>query len=342
VILVQPVSKERVVHAIQVEAFGPPEALLWCEVPDPRPGPGEVAIAVEAAGVNRLDVLFRSGRYHRGAALPATLGVEGVGRVVALGDGVDGPAVGDRVLGWGATGAPGFYAERAVLGAEVLVRVPDGVEPADAAALPTAWLSAYYCLVHLGALGAGQTVLVQAAASGVGSAAVQIAAGLGARVLATVGSSTKAAWLESRGVEVVYVGRDPAELVAATLDRTSGEGAAVVLDLVGGASFAASVKAVARAGRVVAMANVETTPSTIDTRDFYPRNVSIHGFQITDLRDHGWDSRPDLRDLLDGVEAGRFVVPLDSTFHLRDAAEAHRRLESRAAIGKIVLTTEEP
>lgn len=328
-------------HAIQVEAFGPPEVLIWDEVPDPRPGAGEVAIAVEAAGVNRLDVLFRSGRYHRGAPLPATLGVEGVGRVIALGEGVDDLVVGDRVLGWGATGAPGFYAERAVLGTDMLVRVPGGVDLGDVAGLPTAWLSAHYCLVHLGALRAGQTVLINAAASGVGSAAVQIAKGLGARVLATVGSSAKAAWLESQDVEVVYVGEDAAELVAATLDRTFGDGAAVVLDLVGGPSFAAGLKAVARGGRVVAMANVATTPSTVDTRDFYPRNVSIHGFQLNDLRDHGWDSRPDLRALLDGVAAGRFVVPRDSTFPLSEAAAAHQRLESREAIGKIVLTTEE-
>jgi NADPH2:quinone reductase len=87
------------------------------------------------------------------------------------------------------------------------------------------------------------------------------------------------------------------------------------------------------------MANVDLAPSTIDTRDFYPRNVSIHGFQISDLRGHGWDSRPDLLDLLDGVATGRFVVAHDSTFALADAAEAHRRLESREAIGKIVLTT---
>ncbi|MEJ2864791.1 quinone oxidoreductase family protein [Actinomycetospora flava] len=329
-------------RAVQVEVFGAPEALVCRELPDPEPGPGQVVVAVEAAAVNRLDVLFRAGRYHRGASLPATPGVEGAGRVVALGAGVEAFGVGDRVLGWGATGAPGFYAERAVLPVDSLVPVPTSVELADAAGLPTAWLSAYYCLVHLGAVQAGQTVLVHAAASGVGSAAVQIAAGLGARVLGSAGSPAKADWLTEHGVDVVHTGSSEADLdavVAAVSERTEGRGADVVLDLVGGTTFAASLKSVARAGRVVAMANVETAPSTIDTRDFYPRNVSIHGFQINDLRDHGWDSRPDLEVLLDGVAAGRFVVPRDSTFALTDAAAAHRRLESREAIGKIALTT---
>ncbi|MFC4948116.1 quinone oxidoreductase family protein [Pseudonocardia sp. GCM10023141] len=324
-------------HAVRLATFGPPENLVWTEVPDPVPGPDEVVIAVEAAGVNRLDVLFRSGGYHRGAPLPAIPGVEGAGTIAALGARVRGLEVGQRVLGWGATGAPGFYAERAALDAGSVVIVPDRVDLGDAAGLPTAWLSAYYCLVRLGVLQAGQSVLVPAAASGVGSAAVQIATGLGARVLATAGSAAKREWLAGiDGVEVLDPGAGG--VAAATLERTDGRGVDVVLDLVGGATFAAGLKAVARGGRVVALANVELAPSTIDTRDFYPRNVSIHGFQINDLRDHGWDSRPDLLGLLDGVATGRFAVPRDSTFAFADAADAHRRLESRLAIGKIVLS----
>ena len=118
---------------------------------------------------------------------------------------------------------------------------------------------------------------------------------------------------------------------------TGGRGADVVLDLVGGDTFAGSLRAVARAGRVVAMANVALAPSTIDTRDFYPRNVHIHGFQITDLMEHGWDPRPDLAELLDALATGRFTVPIDSTYPLSRAADAHRRLASRAALGKVVL-----
>jgi NADPH2:quinone reductase len=117
-----------------------------------------------------------------------------------------------------------------------------------------------------------------------------------------------------------------------------GRGADFVLDLVGGDTFAASLRAVARAGTVVAMANVALAPSTIDTRDFYPRNVHIHGFQVTDLLEHGYDPRPDLQEMLAGLAKGRFRVPIDSTYALADAAAAHERLASRAALGKVILT----
>lgn len=159
-------------HAARIEKFGDPDVLGWVEVDDPVAGSGQVLLAVDAAGVNRADLLFRSGGYHRGPALPAVPGLEAAGRVLAVGEGVDGVAPGDRVLAWGATGEPGFYAERAVVPVDRVIPVPDGVEPAAAAALPVAWLSAWYCLRRLGEVAVGQTVLVHAGASGVGSAAV--------------------------------------------------------------------------------------------------------------------------------------------------------------------------
>jgi len=264
-------------------------------------------------------------------------GLEAAGTVVAVGGSVRALAPGDRVLSWGATGDPGFYAERAVVPADRVVAVPDEVSAQAAAALPVAWLSAWYCLHHLGAVTAGRTVLVHAGASGVGSAAVQIAKDAGARVIATAGGPEKVAWVRELGADDVLDHRD-VDLAAEIGRLTDGRGADVVLDLVGGDTFAASLRMVARAGTVVAMANVALAPSRIDTRDFYPRNVHIHGFQITDLLDHGYDPRPDLQELLAGLVEGRFRVPVDSTFALSDAAGAHRRLASRAALGKIVLT----
>jgi NADPH2:quinone reductase len=243
---------------------------------------------------------------------------------------------GDRVRAWGATGQPGFYAERAVVPADRVVAIPDDVPAAAAAALPVAWFSAWYSLHHLGSVEPGQTVLVHAGASGVGSAAVQIARDAGARVIATAGGPEKAAWLRELGADDVLDHRD-ADVVAEVKERTSGRGADFVLDLVGGETFAVSLRAVARAGTVVAMANVALAPSRIDTRDFYPRNVHIHGFQVTDLLEHGYDPRPDLREMLTGLAEGRFRVPIDSTFALADAAGAHRRLSARAALGKVVL-----
>jgi NADPH2:quinone reductase len=274
--------------------------------------------------VNRADLLFRAGKYHRGPALPAVLGLEAAGTVVGTGE---------RVLTWGATGEPGFYAERAVVQADRVVAIPGEVTAAAAAALPVAWFSAWYSLHHLGAVTSGQTVLVHAGASGVGSAAVQIAKDAGAHVIATAGGPEKVAWVRALGADEVFDHRE-VDVVA----ELKGRGADFVLDLVGGDTFAASLRAVARAGTVVAMANVALAPSTIDTRDFYPRNVHIHGFQVTDLLEHGYDPRPDLQEMLAGLAKGRFRVPIDSTYALADAAAAHERLASRAALGKVILT----
>jgi NADPH2:quinone reductase len=327
-------------RASRVFGFGPPSALEWSEVPDPQAGRGEVVVEVAAAGVNRADALFRAGRYHRGPALPATPGLEGAGRVIAVGDGVDGVREGDRVLAWGAIGDPGFYAERVAVPVARVLPVPAAVELSAAAALPVAWLTAWYCLRRLGAVRRGDDVLVHAGAGGVGSAAVQIAKAAGARVIATAGGEEKLKWVRDLGADVV-LDHTTTDVPAEVLRLTGGRGADVVLDLVGGETFAGSLRSAARAANVVALANVALAPSVIDTRDFYPKNVHIHGFQITDLMEHGFDPRSDLEDLLAGLAERRFAVPIDSTYPLSDAAAAHARLESRAVLGKVLLIATE-
>lgn len=330
-------------RAVQVERFGGPGGLRLVEVPDPVPGPGQVLVEVAAAGVNRADLLVRSGGYHRAGQPPLVLGLEGAGTVVKLGEGVgsgQGPAVGDRVVAMGATNTPGFYAELAAVPVQQVVQVPVGVEMAAAAALPTAWLSAWYCLRRLAKVRAGEWVLVHAAASGVGSAAVQIARDAGATVIAAAGTPQKASWARELGAnEALDASSLGGEGLVAQVHRlTGGRGADVVLDTVGGDTFATSLRAAGYAGRVVSLANVALVPSLVDTRDFYPKNVHILGFQITSLLEHGYDPRPDLSELLAGLAAGRFTVPIDATFPLAAAADAHRHLESRANLGKVVLT----
>ncbi|WP_430377340.1 quinone oxidoreductase family protein [Streptomyces sp. B1-3] len=327
-------------RAVRIDRFGGPEVLVPVEVPDPEPGPGEVLVRIVAAGVNRADALLRSGRYHRAGQPPLIPGAEAAGVVVAVGEGVAELAPGHRVVALDGGRSSGFYAELATVSADNVVVLPDGVDLTRAAALPIAWLSAWYCVRHLARVSKGDTVVVKAAASGVGTAAVQIAAEAGARVLALAGSAEKAAWAGEFGADVTVdtsAHPDDAE-VEEVLRLTEGRGADVVLDTVGGPALGRSLREVGHAGRVVALANVALEPSTVDTRDFYPKNASILGFQLTDLQVHGYDPRPDLREIAERVAAGAFRVPVETVVPLQEARTAHERLERRDNRGKIVLS----
>ena len=262
-------------RAVRVEEFGGPEVLVAVDVPDPVAGPGQVLLRVAAAGVNRADALIRAGRYHRAGRPPLTPGLEAAGTVLAVGEGVTGFRPGQRVMAMAESDNPGFYAELAAVSAQKVVALPDGVDPVAAAGLPVAWLSAWYSLNHLARLAKGETVVVQAAASGVGSAAVQIAAEAGARVVAVARTADKTEWAASLGAhETVDTSAFEGDAVVDEVLRlTGGQGADVVLDTVGGDTFGYSLRQAGFAGRVVALANVALAPSTIDTRHFYPKNV---------------------------------------------------------------------
>lgn len=326
-------------RAVRIDRFGGPEVLVPVEVPDPVPGPGEVLVRIAAAGVNRADALLRAGRYHRAGRPPLIPGAEAAGVVVEVGEGVAELAPGQRVMALDGGKSSGFYAELATVSATNVVVLPDGVDLTRAATLPIAWLSAWYCVRHLARVAKGDTVVVKAAASGVGTAAVQIAAEAGARVIALAGSAEKAAWAGEFGADTVdtSVHSGDAE-VEEVLRLTDGRGADVVLDTVGGRAFGLSLREVGHGGRVVALANVALEPSTVDTRDFYPKNASILGFQLTNLQLHGYDPRPDLRELAERVAAGGYRVPVETVVPLEEARAAHERLEQRDNRGKIVLS----
>jgi len=321
--------------AVRVEQFGGPDVLRVAELPAPEPRDDEVVIELEAAGVNRLDVLVRSGGYHRGGQPPLVPGVEGSGVIRQVGSAVTGFAAGDRVLAFG--GRPGFYAEYVAVSGRRVVRRPEGLDPAAAAALPTAWLSAWYCLRHLARPGPGQRVLVYAAASGVGDAAVQVAKHLGAEVIAVAGSDDKLAWTLANGADHA-INHARQDVLAATMALTDGEGVEVVLDAVGGRTFAEALKTAGHGGRVVCLANVALESSRVDTRDFYPKNLAIYGFQVTNLIERGgYDPRGDLEELADLAAQGHLNVHVDQVFPLEHAAEAHRYLEARRNRGKVIL-----
>lgn len=322
-------------RAAIVREFGGPEVLRVEEIPRPEPGEGEVLIQLEAAGVNRADVLTRSGGYHAAGQPPIVPGFEGSGVVREVGASVAGVSAGDRVFAFG--GRPGFYAEYVVIPEGHVVTMPDGLDADSAAALPVAPLTAFYCLRRLARVEPGEMVLVWAAASGVGDVATQLAKAAGATVIATAGSDEKVAWALENGADhgINHSGESVLDRVA---ELTGGAGVEVVLDTVGGARFGESLKAAGHGGRVVSLANVALEGGTIDTRDFYPKNVTIYGFQVTNLMQRlGYDPRGDLAELADGVVSGDLKVHVDRVFPLSEAAEAHRRLEGRLNRGKVMM-----
>ena len=324
-------------RAALVREFGGPEVLRAEEVPRPEPGEGEVLIQLEAAGVNRADVLTRSGGYHAAGQPPLVPGLEGSGVVREVGASVTSVAVGDRVF---AFGRPGFYAEYVAVPEGLVVGMPDGLDWESAAALPVAPLTAFYCLRRLARVEAGETVLVWAA-SGVGDAATQLAKASGATVIATAGSEEKVAWALENGADH-RINHSAESVVDRVSELTGGAGAEVVLDTVGGARLRENLKVAGHGGRVVSLANVALEESVIDTRDFYPKNVTIHGFQVNNLIQRlGYDPRGDLAELVNEVVAGDLKIHIDRAFPLSEAAEAHRHLEGRLNRGKVVLRTGE-
>lgn len=323
--------------AIVVDSFGGPEALRVVDRDPPAAGPGEVVLEVKAVNVNRADVLMRTGKFHGPKQLPMTLGLGAAGVVREAGPGVTRFKPGDRVLTAG--DRIGSYAELARIPEARLVAIPDGVDWAQAATLPTAGISAFFCLFHLAQLREGETVLIHAAASGVGHAAVQLARQAGARVIATAGSDRKLDWARELGAwQGINYSRE--NVVDRVMALTEGAGVEVAIDAVGGPAFRWSLQALKHAGRCVALANVTTEDTVMNTRDFYPKNAVIHGFQLMRRMETGYDPRGDLADLLERIRKGELRPHVAQRFPLERVADAHRALESRETLGHVVLVPE--
>lgn len=329
-------------RAIVVTKPGGPEVLELREVPDPSPAPGQARVRVRACGVNRADLLQRLGGYPAPADAPPDVpGLEIAGEVDAVGEGTRDVAIGDRVF---AVVSGGAYAERVVVHARTLARLPEGLSFTDAASLPEAFVTAYDAMVVQAGLSAGETVLVHAAGSGVGTAAVQIARAIGARAVGTARTEDKLGRARALGLaeaivpEIVSGSRTPrfADRVRAV---TGGRGADVVLELVGGDYVPESLAALAEKGRLVLVGLLAGAHAGVDLGLVLRRRLRITG---TVLR-----ARPLEEKILAAQLLGRNLAPLfaskalvpvvDRVLPLADAAEAHRLLEAGTVFGKIVL-----
>jgi NADPH:quinone reductase-like Zn-dependent oxidoreductase len=334
------------VKQLVIPRTGPPEVLRVREAPEPQPGPGQVRVRVRAAGLNFADLMARQGLYPDAPPLPAVMGYEVAGEIDRLGAGVVGHAAGDRVI---ALTRFGGHSELVVVPASRAVPLPDGWSFAEGAACPVTYLTAHHALVRVAGTRAGETVLVHAAAGGVGLAAVDLCRLIGARVIG-LASPTKHLVLRELGVEPLD-SRDPRWPDA--VRRAAPQGVDVILDSVGAASYRRGYALLAPAGRLVCMG--VSALSTGGGRALlhaawqlarFPRfwtislmqdNRSVAGVNLGKLWDHEGLLRPQLDALLEHARAGRILPRVDGTFPFSEGASAHTRLHSRHSVGKVVL-----
>jgi len=318
--------------AIRVHTLGGPEALRLEDVPQPAPGPGEVLVKVEAAGVNFIDVYQRTGHYK--VPVPFTLGQEAAGTVAAVGVGVAEPNVGDRVA---YTAILGAYAEYAVVPADRVVRLPDGVSVRQGAAAMLQGLTAHYLATTTFPLKSGDACLVHAAAGGVGLLLCQIAKLRGARVLGTVSTREKAALAREAGAdEVILYTEQDFETEVKRL--TSGVGLQVIYDSVGKTTFEKGLNCLARRGMMVLYGQSSGPVGLLD-----PQVLNQKGslFLTRPTIVHYIATRAELLaragEVLGWIQRGTVKVRIDRELPLAQAAEAHRLLEARQTTGKVLL-----
>ena len=317
-------------HAIRVSRTGDPSVLEYVSVEKPVPGKGEALVRIEAAGVNYIDVYHRTGLYK--LPLPLTPGSEGAGVVEAVGPDVEGLKGGDRVAYAMQIGA---YAEHAVVPAWKLVPVPRAIESRTAAALMLQGMTAHYLVHSVYAVKAGDSMLVHAAAGGVGGLLVQMGKGMGARVFGTASTSKLPRVLElGADAAIDYTTED---FEAETMRLTDGKGVNVVYDAVGRTTFDKSLDSLAVRGYLALYGQSSGTVPPVDPAhlakkgNFLTRPTLLHYTQTRD--ELLWRAR----EMFAAVEQGRLRVRIDRELPLREAAEAHRRLEARQTAGKLLL-----
>jgi putative PIG3 family NAD(P)H quinone oxidoreductase len=324
-------------HAITIGEPGGPDALVWSEVPDPEPGPGEVIVDVLASAVNRADLLQRQGHYPPPPGAPAYPGLECSGVVSATAPDVTGWRVGQEVC---ALLAGGGYAERVAVPAGQLLPVPAGVDPVDAAALPEVACTVWSNVVRLAGLRSGETLLVHGGGSGIGTFALQLGAALGATVVATA-RAVKHDRLRELGAAHV-VDYTTADFVEEVRRITDGAGADVILDIMGASYLGRNVAALATGGRLVIIGMQGGRRGELDLGALLAKRASV---AATALRSRPVEEKAAIvqgvRDeVWPLVESGAVRPVVDRRLPLSRAAEAHRIVESGDHLGKVLLTRE--
>lgn len=339
-------------RAVQIFEHGGPEVLQLVELPDPVAGPGEVLVRVTAASINHLDLWVRRGMPGFPIPMPHIPGCDGTGVVAALGEGVMDLALGDRVVilpghssgesehdragndhlsdDYGIRGehSNGVDCELVALERRYVMPLPAGVDPVEAAAVPLVFLTAWGMLVERAQLVEGETVLVLAGTSGVGSAAIQIALDRGARVITTAGSASKRELCARLGAHEV-LDHSNADWPKAVKQLTAGRGCDVVVEHVGPATWDASMRCLARNGRLVTCGGTTGPKVSVLLPHLFMKNLSLLGSTMGPARA--------FPAIFDGVARGAYKPVIDRIMQIDEIVEAHRRLEAGEALGKIVL-----
>ena len=323
---------------IEISRFGGPEVLVEVERSDPRPGAGEILIAVAAAGVNRPDVFQRRGQYPPPPGASDIPGLEVAGTVVAIGPEVRGWREGDAVC---ALVAGGGYATLCVAPAPQCLPIPTGMDALTAAAIPETFFTVWTNVFERGRLVAGETALFHGGSGGIGTTAIQLAVARGARALATAGSDEKCRACEALGA-IRGINYRTEDFVDVVREVTGGRGVDVVLDIIGGRYTPRNLQALAPDGRLVqiGLQGGEATAS-IDLRSIMGRRLTITGSTLRPrpVAEKGQIAAALHREVWPLLESGRVRPQVDRTFPLAEAAAAHAMMESSAHVGKIVLTT---
>jgi NADPH:quinone reductase-like Zn-dependent oxidoreductase len=339
-------------QAVQIARHGGPEVLEIVELPRPTAGPGEVVARVLGVSVNHLDLWVRRGMPGVQLPLPLIPGCDGTGEIVELGSGVEGLAVGQKVVlepgyndadsSWVRKGlehladdykirgehGDGFAREFVALPARYVQPIPAGIDAVQAAAAPLVFLTAWGMLHTRAALERGETVLVIAGTSGVGSAAIQLARAAGARVFSTAGSEAKRSLARELGAEEVFDHGD-SDWPKGVRAATDGRGVDVVVEHVGPATWTGSTRVLARNGRLVTCGGTTGSKVEILLPHLFMKNLSVLGSTM--------GPRSALGPIFEGLAAGRWKTVVDRVLPLSEISRAHEWLESRAVSGKIVL-----
>ena len=322
--------------AIRVHEFGGPQVMQLEETPDPHPGPGEILVTIKAAGVNPVDAALRSGKHPRAQLmqLPWTPGIDAAGEVRAVGPGVENFSPGDRVFG---SATSGSYAEQALLSARRTARLPDGLSWEEGGSLPVVLYTAYYGLVHRGALHVGETALIHAGAGGVGLMGIQIAKAAGARVITTVSSQMKADFARDFGADIV-INYHEEDFAQRCLAETGGSGVDLVLEMVASDNFDKDCEALRPFGRLVLLGSGtgKSSTGTVTYPPFYSKNIDVLSFSLFNADAAFPTMLPECGSLL---ESGVVRASVGETLPLGDAARSHASLMTSSVLGKIVLTT---